>query len=83
MDLFPLTVLSNTEQELIAEKLNDPEIKKYFKALADNIAADLLNVSVDLSEPDEQWYRKELVLRSQLNLLKVLYSIKPVAKPNQ
>jgi hypothetical protein len=75
VNIFPVTELSDTEQHLIAEKLQDSLIKKYFHLLAYNIGKDLVTSNPEVDESPEQWIRKEIFLKGQLRNLDMLLSI--------
>lgn len=83
MNLFPQEDLSDTEKNLLAERLDDPLIKRYFKLRASNIASAIMAAIPDATESPEVWFRKELFLKGQMEILEELYTIKPLHKPTQ
>lgn len=80
-DLFPPVTLSQTEEDIVAEKLSDPSVKKYFRRLAYTVAVDLA-VHGEPSEGEslEAFARKQAALRGQLDTLHTLFLIPVPAK---
>lgn len=75
MNLFPVVEISETEQDIIAEKLSDPAVKKYFHSLGYQVAANLATGTPGSDESAEGFLRKRAVLQGHLEILETLLSI--------
>lgn len=75
MNVFPIIEISQTEQDIIAEKLSDPAVKKYFHSLGYQVAANLATGNPGPDESAEVFLRKRAVLQGHLELLETLLSI--------
>lgn len=78
MNIFPVTELSESEQNAIATKLADPILVRYFHTLAYNIGRDIVTGVPAPDENQEHWLRKEIYLKGQVFMLESLLSVKPV-----
>lgn len=79
-NIFPEVPLTDTEKEYIAEILSKPEIKKYFNHVASNIGREIGTSVISPSTPAEEWIRKDIFLKGQLEAVNNLLSIQPFNK---
>jgi hypothetical protein len=80
MELFPITELTDTEKNLLAEAISNPVVQKYLKQITYSIGRDIVTAIPDPNEVTEEWFRKEIYLKGQLTAIKALLSIQPLPK---
>ncbi len=73
-NIFPTPVLTETEMDSIAAKLDDPLIKKYFRLMAVNDASDFLALSA-IRTPEFGMIQARAVLQGRLEVISALLSI--------
>jgi hypothetical protein len=71
MHVFTPVTLTQTEQDIICDKLSDPTIQKYFQFLAQGIAINILTADPGNSSAEEH-LRKVAKAQGQLECLETL-----------
>lgn len=77
MNIFPEQTLSETEENVVAELINNPAMQKYLHTLSYNIGRDIVTAVPAPDESNDVWLKKELYLKGQIRLIETLLSIKP------
>lgn len=75
MYIFPDQKLSQTEMDVIADKLSDPAVKKYFHVLAYEAGRDIATGEPKEGESAENYLRRESRVKGRLDALNTLLSI--------
>lgn len=76
MLILDKTVLTDGEQELVAQHLSQPIVKKYLKSLGLKILEDLAAGAPGAGQSDSEYIRAEAYHKGQLAVIETLYSIK-------
>jgi len=76
MNIFPELTISETEATIIAERLDNPAVKKYLHLLAYNNASAIALSSVKEGQTDEQYLRAIAKAQGQLEVYNTLLSFK-------
>lgn len=75
MNIFPETILTQTEEDILTELYSNPTVIKHLHMLAYNIGRDLVSATPKPGETAENWMRKEAHMKGQLAILDTLVSI--------
>lgn len=82
MRIFPELSLSDTEYDIVADKLSDPAVKKYFHLLAYNTSQNIVMAEPGPGQSSEEHLRAIAGARGQLAVLETLLSLEKPADPS-
>lgn len=75
MKLFDIPEISKTEHDIIAKFLADPIVKKYFKALAAQVGADIVMSAPQQGQDVQEYLRAVAQAQGKLHLLALLVAV--------
>lgn len=79
--IFPEIILSQTEVDIISNRLSDPVVKKYFHKMAYETSQNIILSEPDLNESPESYLRRVATVKGRLEAFNTLLSIDPIAAP--
>jgi len=75
MNIFPEQHLTQTEMDIVAEKLSDPSVKNYLHQLAYKVGVHLATGSPMEGQSDNDFLRRRATLQGHLEVIDTLLSI--------
>lgn len=81
INVFPAQELVKVEEDIIADMLSHPTVKKYFHVLAYNLGRELVLDAVVPEESAEAYMRRQVYVKGQIAVLDLLLKIEaPISK---